>query len=676
MAEKRGVPNRHPYHLPNPAAQTQQGRGSYSSNGMYENSADRYTTTPSSGSPGLPSSGLPEHLHPNENDAPVRKRRFYRHWAFWMTLTIALFGGVTGFSLALLYKLPSLPNCPTIFWPTASASLRVYCAELAANKNTTDDFLKAIKLIDSLPADHPLREEADQMIDQWSLGILGLADREFQQGDLDSAIDIAQRIPPNGAAYAQVDERIDDWELIWAKAERIYQEAISALQSDDLRRAFSSAIELLDVGNTYWETEKYDELNQLIETSRADSNLLAEARSLARQGGLAKLLEAIELIEGIQDDSFLYPAARRLTVDLWDDMLDLGKAALDSGNVDDVTKIANRLPPGTEYQAQANDLRELSLAVTQAQQGTVAALESAIVQVTAMPVSRPLYGKAQQLARRWQLEIRDVQRLTLARQLANPGTIDAYRDAIAEAEMIPRRNPRGDEAKAQIDDWRAEIQTIEDRPYLDRAEQIARQGDIFSLQAAILEAQRLGEDSPLSGEANRLIRNWTQRVERIQDQPILSEANQFAQSGNFRQAIATAQQISSGRALYDEAQTNIQQWQNRISQNIQRQEGESQIRLAVDRANVGTPAALASAIQVANQIAENNPNRAEADRMINQWSEALLRIAQQEAATDLERAIAVAELVPPQTTAFAPAQLQLRDWRSRLNPQAENQSIN
>ncbi|MEL6319526.1 MAG: chromosome segregation ATPase [Cyanobacteria bacterium J06626_14] len=597
---------------------------------------------------------------------PSHKPRFYKHWAFWMAMIIAVSGGVTGFSLALLYKLPSLPNCPNIFWPTASASLRLYCAELAAKKNTTEDLLVAIQLMDGLPQDHPLRVEADQLIDDWSFNILDLADRVFQEGDLEGAMAIAEKIPNKGPAYSEVNQRIDSWRSAWARAERIYQETISAVEADDLRKAFSSAVKLLNVGNEYWATTKYDELNEIIETTRVDSQTLAEARGLARQQSIAGLLDAIDLLEGIEEDSFLYDQARRLIVSLWDDMLSLGQAALDSGDVDDVIKIANRLPPGTEYQAQADDLRSLAVAVTQAQRGTVADLESAMLQVSDFPATRPLYYKAQDLALRWRLEIQDVQRLSTARRLAAPGTPDAYREAIAEAERIPTTNPRSDEARSAIDGWWSEIYAIEDQPYLDRAEQIARGGDILSLQAAIAEARRIGNGRPLSAEANQRIQSWTRRIQRIQDQPILSEANQFAQSGNLPQAIATAQQISSGRALYDEAQTSIQEWQSLIDQRVQQQRGTNQLRRAIDQASLGTPSSLVSAIQIANQVDATSPVRSQADRLTNQWSETLLQIAQREASVSIERAIAVAELVPPQTTAFAPAQLQLREWRSSL----------
>lgn len=588
-------------------------------------------------------------------------------WIFWTTFAIAILGGVSGFSFALLYKIPALPNCPSIFWPTASASLRMYCAELAANKKTVDDLLTAITLVDGLPSDHPMRGEANALINGWSLEILELAEAEFQQGELDRAIEIAEQIPNQGEAFDQVEDRIDQWRSIWAKAEDIYSEAESAIQSDDLRRAFSIAVKLLDVGNEHWATVKYEQINELIETSREVSAKLAEARSLSRQGGLDNLLAAIEQVETIEENSFLYPAARRLLVELWDDVLLEGKAALDRGEVDSVTRIADRLPPGLEYQAQANDLRELAIAVRRAQSGTVTGLEAAIIQAEALPASRPLHSKAQQLARRWQLEIQDLRRIETARSLATPGTIEALRDAVAEVKLIPNSNPRSDEAQRLADEWLDEIYTIEDRPVLERAEQLASRGDVFSLQAAILEARRIGENRPLYDEARRQIQAWTRQVERIQDRPYLNEATQVARAGNLQRAIAIAEQIRPNRALYDEAQRSIRDWQRQIDQTAQARQGETQLRQAVDAASVGTPSALAAAIRTANQIDNGNPQRSEADRLINQWSETLLRMAQDEASQDLERAIAVAELIPPQTTAFAPAQLQLRDWRSRLN---------
>lgn len=636
---------------------------------------DPYAYAASMGVSGKASGGSPASTQPRHHDdlkpdspPPRKKGGIFKSWIFWTTFAIAVLGGVSGFSFALLYKIPALPNCPSIFWPTASASLRVYCAELAANKKTVDDLLTAIDLVDGLPSDHPMRPDADALIDDWSFQILELAEAEFQRGELGNAVEMAEKIPVQGAAHEQVEDRIDQWQSVWSKAEDMYAEAESAIKSDDMRKAFSIAVGLLDIGNEYWATVKHKQLNDLIETSREISARLAEARSLSQRGGLNNLLEAIEKVETIEEDSLLYTAARRLLVELWDDVLEQGKAALDRGEVDSVSKIADRLPPSTEYQAQADDLRELAIAVKRAQSGTVSDLESAIILADGLPPSRPLYNKAQQLARRWQLEVQDLRRLDTARAMAAPGTVEALREAIAEAKLVPNSNPRSAEAQRLVNEWLNRVYTMEDRPVLNRAEELASRGDVFSLQAAISEARRIGENRPLHSEARRQIRNWTAQVERIQDRPTLNEANQIAQSGNLQQAIAVAERIGSGRALYEEAQTNIRNWRRQINQSAQAQQARAQLQQATSTASLGTPSALASAIRVANQIARNSPQRSEADRYINQWSEALLRIAQNEAARDIRRAITVAEMIPPQTTAFAPAQLQLREWRSLLNP--------
>ena len=83
--------------------------------------------------------------------------------------------------MAMLLKLPAAPNCPAIFWPLASASVRLHCAQVAANKETVDDLLEAIALVDSLPKDHPLRPEIDRHIEEWSLDILKIGDTKLNR---------------------------------------------------------------------------------------------------------------------------------------------------------------------------------------------------------------------------------------------------------------------------------------------------------------------------------------------------------------------------------------------------------------------------------------------------------------------------------------------------------------
>ncbi|NET49010.1 MAG: chromosome segregation ATPase, partial [Merismopedia sp. SIO2A8] len=578
--------------------------------------------------------------------------RILTHWLFWMTTAIAVTGGIGGYAGVKLLTLPSLPNCPNIFWPTASASLRMQCADLAADKNTARDLLKAIALVDALPDSHPMRSQVDASIEQWALDILDLAEVSFHNGDLEGAISSAKRIPIHLSAYEQVDSRIAEWQSIWDKAEDIYQQAEDLLEQEDLRGAFAVAIRLLRVQNDYWKTEQYNQLTGLIETSRVDTAKLNEARQLAKGGDVSALLEAMALAEEIQPDSRLYVSARRTLSRFLDDLVALGIKALERGDATTTMQVARNLPTGVEFQAQAQDFRELSFALSQAEGGTIEDLESAIAQAKALRTNRPLYDKAQDLISYWELEIQDVRYLTRARELARLGQIPDLQAAIAEAQLIRYNNPRGDEAQVAIREWTREIQTRQDRPYLRDARQIAERGGVRALEAAIQQIEGISDDRPLYSEAQQLINEWTDEIETIQDQPYLNDATQFAARGNLPAAIAAAQQIRSGRVLYDEAQSNIRQWQDQIN-------GEIFLREAYDTAQRGNPSAWARAIRTADRISADHANRTEADRLINRWSQNILAQAQRVAQVNYEEAITIANLIPSQVGVYTEAQLQI-----------------
>jgi soluble cytochrome b562 len=561
--------------------------------------------------------------------------------------------------LALLLKLPAIPNCPSIFWPTASASLRLYCGQLAANKRTVGDLLEAIALINSLPDDHPMRPEVNRNIEMWSLTILDLAEEAFQQGKLQDAIDTTNQIPSNTSARHRIKEQVQRWKSIWAEAEKIYQDAEKAMIQQDLPQAFRIAVHLLSVGNTYWETTKYQELTNLLTDAREDGNKLARARRLADQERLSNFLDAIKLVEEVKPNSPAYTAAQRLMVELGKDMMASAEATLEEGDANAAIAIARQIPEKAGLRPESQDFIMLAMARAQAWGGTVADLESAIIQAQRLDRDRPLYDRAQTLISRWQLEIQDVNRLEIARQLAEPGGIADLSAAIAEAELIPAGNPRAHEAQADIDRWTAKIQTMEDQPYLDQADQWARGGDINSLQAAINEASRIREGRALYDEARRRIRDWTRRIQRTQDQPYLDQARQLAAAGNLPAAIATAQHIQSGRALYEEAQADIRAWQAQT-------EGQARLQDAYSAASIGTYSTLLQAIRTAEQVPNNSPARTEADRMINLWSQQILEIAQRQAVYDLEGAIAIASTIPPRTEAYAQAQLQIQTWRNPI----------
>lgn len=592
---------------------------------------------------------------------PPAVQQLTEKWQFWVALATVSAGGVGTLAVALLLTLPAQPNCSSINLMTASASERISCAEMLANKQTVKGLLEAISQVKTLPLDHPLRDEANALIKEWSQEILILADKSFETGKLDEAIATAKKIPSDVPAYTLVEKRIQRWRAVWAKAEGYYRAGVAEVRKENWTQAFREAVRLLYVGNKYWESTKYEELTQIIASARQDGESLTKARRLADQGGVKNLLEAIKLAQGISSKSYLYEASKTAIVEFGRKMLDLGQRQLDNQDVDGALSIVRQIPSIINLQGDVEDFTNLAQALALAADGTVGSLDAAINQVQRISPNRPLYNKAQDWLLRWQKEQQDVAQLDKARQLAGMGSINDLQAAIREAQQIPDNNPRSQEAKQQIATWQSQIQTIEDRPKLSRAQQVASLGDATSLGAAVNEASKIGRGRALYSEAQSKISQWTGQIQRMEDQPYLDQARQLANSGNFAAAINTAQQIKPGRSLSNQAQSVIQDWQAQVrtQQNWQQ---------AQQLASAGTPDSLVSAIQLLRSIPRSSAMRSEAETAMNQWSYQILSQAQDRANYDLPGAIEIAKSIPPGTSAYAEAKAQIEVWKNILNP--------
>ncbi|OUL26075.1 chromosome segregation ATPase [Nostoc sp. T09] len=591
--------------------------------------------------------------------------RWMQNWVLWLVLLTLIPGGIGFLAMAMLFKLPAAPNCPKIFWPLASESVRLHCAQLAASKQTVTDLLQAIGLVKQLPKNHPLRGEADRFIERWSQDILQLADQSFQAGNLDEAIATARKIPDDLAAYKLVEEKITKWQSIWSKGEEIYQQAEAELRERHWQSAFMLSAKLLRLDNKYWASTKYDQLNQLIATAREDGEKLAKAESLAKSGVADKILEAIKIAESISQVSYVYQKAQESIPTFGRKMLDLAQTNLDKRDADTALDIVRQIPENTGLQTEVEDFISLAEAQRSAWLGNISGLETAISQAQQIAPTRAVYNKAQQLIARWQLEIEDVARLEKARTLASQGTVSDLTAAIAQAQLIPNSNPRATEARQEAGRWQTQVETIQDRPFLERADQIALLEDVNSLQAAISEASQIRNGRALYPEARRKIRNWIAKIQRIQDQPYLDQARDLAQSGNLPAAISAAEQIaSSGRALSGEAQEAIDDWRGQIR-------ARESWQKARDTALAGTPQALVDAIQLAQQVPRRNILRMDANIAIDQWSQQLLDIARSQGQSDIYKGIETAKLVPRGSSAYSAAQEQIRTWRQFLNPEPQ-----
>ncbi len=301
-------------------------------------------------------------------------------------------------------------------------------------------------------------------------------------------------------------------------------------------------------------------------------------------------------------------------------------------------------------------------------QNTVSALEDAIAQVQRIGPDRPLYPRAQKLIARWQLEIEAIAQLDKARAIAQSGSVEDLTAGIAEASQISSSNPRWGEVQKQINNWRAQIETIQDRPILDQADLVAGPGDPASLQAAIAQAGQVGKGRALYQEAQGKIQKWTAQIQQIQDQPILDQARQYASSGDLRTAVNVAQQIQSGRSLYDAAQSDMRKWREQIQAETVQAQSQQIMQQAYGLANSGSPNALANAIQLANGIPASSSLKSEANNAVNQWSQQLLQVAKTQAGGDVQGAISLAERIPSKATAYTEAQQLIQSWK-RLSGQ-------
>ena len=591
----------------------------------------------------------------------------YQHrftWKVWAALFVVVFGGVGFLATWQLLNMQKSPNCPKIFWPIASASLRLYCAQLSADSRTVAGLLEAIALVEALPEDHPLRSQVNQQVEEWARDILNLAEKDYQAGNLQQAIAKARQIPNNMAVAAIIEERIAKWQGTWTEGNEILSKLEENLRASNWNQSFRLAVDLLNLNNEYWATVKYNEALAKITVAREDSSKLDNAFNLFARGGLDNWFKVIEEARKIQASSYAYQEAEKLIGKTEDKLQEYAERLIERKQWQALRDLANQTPKDLKIKEDVTDWSLLSEAALDAETGTVDGLEAGILGLEQIDASRPLHQTALAMKERWQLQVQDVRILSEARDLAQAGTIEQYSAAIAKAGEVPRNNPLWSQAQQEIGSWNRQIQVIEDRPILERAREIALPGDINSLGNAIIQARAIAKNRALYRDAQGEIRDWQGRIERMEDQPILDQAQALANLKDYSTAIETANQIPPGRALSSEASQNIRRWRRelRARQNLQQ---------ANQLAATGTAEGLTRAIALVTNISTKTDAGVQRTELLERWSYQLLSLATDQANNGryLE-AISLAESVSPESTAYSSARSQIQGWRNILQPPA------
>lgn len=578
-------------------------------------------------------------------------------------MILVVLSGTIGFTATSLLLQPSAgSSCPKIFWIVASASKRLYCAQLEADKKTTDSLLKAIALVEALPKDHPLRPQVDQYVEDWAEQILDLAEKEFQAGRIENAIATVKKIPEKAKAYQLVEARIQKWESIWQSGEQTLTEIETHLRKSNWNYAFRLAVQLLNLGNDYWATVKYNQAVQKIYLAREESSQLDQAFALYKRGGVENWLKAISEAEKIKPESYAYQEAKNLLSKVKDTLIQYANNLAQKEQWQDLKDVARQIPESLTLEKEVEEWEAIADAGINSDFGTVEGLQAAILSAEQIEPQSRFYAQAQQMIKRWNLEVEDVTKLTQAREKAQVGDVQNLNEAIEQVKLIAAGHPRYQEALGEIRRWTRQIQVIEDQPILNQAREIAVKGDIEALQTAIAQASTIGSSRALYQEARGEIRNWRETIERQEDQPILDQAVSLANVRDYVAAIQVAQQIRRGRVLYPETRSNVRRWQQEVQAQRDLQQAEA---IAQSR----TIEALSRALNIAQNIPSATDVNSQKIEAIDRWSYQLLALASEKAnLAEYNEAITIARGIPSESAAYSAAQSQIQLWKRSLEP--------
>ncbi|MBE7383507.1 MAG: caspase family protein [Leptolyngbya sp. SIO1E4] len=185
-----------------------------------------------------------------------------------------------------------------------------------------------------------------------------------------------------------------------------------------------------------------------------------------------------------------------------------------------------------------------------------------------------------------------------ARQLIQPASASLFNDAIQQARQVPPEDPYYEQAQADIERW--------SRVILDLAEGRAASGDI---PGAIAAAGLVPDDRPAVYQlAQQRIAIWQQTLENQQLIQQMQNSLQPGQASSFQDAIRALQQITPDQPGYSIAQERINQW----SQDI----------LAISRARAAQ-GRLDAAIAAATLVPEGTVAYEQAQQEIQRWQEQL-----------------------------------------------------
>lgn len=540
----------------------------------------------------------------------------------WMGV-MAFCGGTAYSAYTWLTDTSPIPNCDRLWFFSRDAD-KLYCAEQAIQQQGSEQaLLSGLELATRIPDYHYLHQRATQLQKNWSNQVVQVAQDRAMDGDLAGAIALAKQLPPGNPSYRDAKNLVLEWSKLRDREANLLAKIEIALQKRDWNAA-EAVVQPESTSISEYERHQLNRLTERIVSERVAYNQLRQLRQLVEQkkpGDPLPLGRAIQLALQINPKAYVGQAVQA-DIERWSGYLvQIADAQLAQRNLNGAITTAQWLPetaaltPSVRhllwvYRAQQLDWGEPTKPPTAEQLWQISTALSSLGEI---PANSPLYTQAQALAQGLEKHLQDLTQLSLANTAAQAQQPASLQVAIAMASAITSDRPHRLQAQTLMADWRNDIQRLADRPYLTAARQLAKSGQIKDLQAAIAQATQVKLGRPLRAEAQAAIFDWKQKIQVIEDQPILTQARKLAQQKQLGQAIAQAAKVPPGRALYPEAQATIAEWTR-------------QIQLTEDQPILAAARALASqndwgaAIDVAYQIAPGRALYNEAQKSIADWS--------------------------------------------------------
>ena len=554
-------------------------------------------------------------------DAELLKRKGGQTW-FWSSIWLMLLAASSAlgiWAIAFITRLPPLPNCDQISVLSADSE-RLYCARQAAISGAEQDLVAGIQLIAGWDESHPLYQDSQEVANRWSKGLLKLAQQRMQKGHLERANQLLGYIPSRADMYDEAQVALDLWAQEWEVGNEITATVMAAVGSENWSGARKELREIKRLTSDYWLKDRYRHLGQHIQAEEDARRTLIQAQKLASSGKMENLAEALTSARQINVQSYAWPEAKPFIEGWADTLLNYGFQKWEQENLDAAVAIIQMVPADLAMEPEAKDLVQFAHAQRLATftqdweptYGQILNLMDAIQALRNISQDSVFYKDSQAKLALWTDQLSDLKQLYGATLMAHLNQKLTFQVAIAQAQVISPDRPQRQQAQTLIAHWSKEIERIEDRPTLARAQQLADNGDKSSLQAAIAEAAKVELGRALRIDAQTNIAQWTKQIQVLEDQPLYSKALDLATKGKLQEAITEARKIQKGRALYNQAQNSIKEWTNRI----QIAEDRPILNEAEELAFQGR---LSDAIAVAARIAPGRALYPEARNSIAIW---------------------------------------------------------